>query len=131
MSKIIELLDYDGLGLIVKYPTGIIYTNQVAGYGCFHPNVEGFFVPLPVKRGKHELFAFKSHFNGNWRNISEEDFTFINKVLKKNLRYIQVDHELVSESYEAWIHVVIQNYDNSPIQGYDVTKGILTWQNSD
>ena len=32
--------------MIIAYPTGVLYTNQVGGYACDHPSMEGAFVPL-------------------------------------------------------------------------------------
>lgn len=36
----------DKCGVVVEHPTGIIWTSQVGGIACAHPEVEGFFIPL-------------------------------------------------------------------------------------
>jgi hypothetical protein len=45
-TPLIRLWNTGGIGLILLYPSGIWYTNQTGGYSCFHPEVEGMFVPL-------------------------------------------------------------------------------------
>src|SRR4029079_9728700 len=42
----VALHDFPDLGLIVKAATNVIYTNQTGGFACWHPEVEGFLVPL-------------------------------------------------------------------------------------
>src|SRR5260370_13995048 len=44
---LIDLNEYDGLGLIVQWPTGVRYSNQTGGGSVHHPELEGMFVPLP------------------------------------------------------------------------------------
>lgn len=39
--KKICLWSFNGLGLIIKYPSGVIYTNQAGGYACLQPQEEG------------------------------------------------------------------------------------------
>jgi Family of unknown function (DUF6210) len=42
----IELWEHVGLGLIISWPSGIIFTNQTGGTSCLHPEFEGVFVPI-------------------------------------------------------------------------------------
>jgi len=46
MSRIIELWESVGLGLIIEYSSGIIYSNQTGGTSTLHPELEGVYVPL-------------------------------------------------------------------------------------
>lgn len=64
----VDLLNFDGLGLIIPFPSGVIYTNQVGGLGCLHPEIEGVFAPLSTGN-KKILFALENHFKGNWNHI--------------------------------------------------------------
>ena len=43
MKIILELPD---TCILVQYPTGIFYTSQVGGHSCYHPEEEGFYIPL-------------------------------------------------------------------------------------
>lgn len=132
-KPIIALHNFDSLGVIVIFPSGVIYTNQAGGYACLHPEIEGVFVPLAVGHRKI-LFALQQHFNGNWRHIEESDAKTINKLLKSDgFGFIQVDKTILDESFEAWIYVEIEEIaETFPlIKGFGKTKGILTWANSD
>ncbi|GAB2190584.1 hypothetical protein MAH1_21920 [Sessilibacter sp. MAH1] len=44
--KKIKLWDMVGVGLIFLQKSGVIYTNQVAGTACLHPQAEGIFAPI-------------------------------------------------------------------------------------
>jgi hypothetical protein len=68
----VELLDFDSLGLIISFPSGVIYTNQVGGTGCFQLEIEGVFVPLSIGH-KKILFALQQHFKGDWNHIEKLD----------------------------------------------------------
>ena len=52
LRPIVNLYEFDGLELILEFPSGVLYSNQVAGYGCYQPEIEGIMVPLPVKPGR-------------------------------------------------------------------------------
>ena len=49
----VKLLDNRGLGLIVKCPSGVRYSNQSGGPICFWLNAEGAFVPLAARGKSH------------------------------------------------------------------------------
>ena len=46
MTRKVRLWTLPDVMLIVPGPSGVIYTNQVMGYACAQPEVEGFLVPL-------------------------------------------------------------------------------------
>lgn len=44
---LVELWDLKlSLTLIVRRPTGVVFTNQVGGIACLHPRIEGVLIPL-------------------------------------------------------------------------------------
>lgn len=129
----IELFDFYGIGLIVSFPSGVIYTNQVGGFGCFHPEIEGVFVPLEIEH-KKILFALQQHFGGDWNHIKDSDADVIDKLLRSDdFDFIKVDRTKLEESFEAWIYVDIeqQSSELQLLNGFGNTKGVLTWMNSD
>lgn len=132
-KPIVELLDLDDLGIIILFPSGVIFTNQVAGYGCLHPEAEGVFIPLSVGH-KKILFALQQHFNGNWQHIEETDAQIVDRLLRSDgFEFIKVDRTKLEESFEAWIYVnVAEISETFPLlKGFGEAKGILTWANSD
>ena len=130
-KRVISLLDFDNVGLIVKVPSGVLYTNQVEGYACQHPEVEGVFFPLPVRPGNAELFALTQHFQGTWDHITESDADLVDRVLRGNGHEgLSVDRTKVNQSYEAWVHVRI-GADVHGLSGFGNCEAVLTWPNSD
>lgn len=129
----VELSQFDGLGLIVLFPSGVIYTNQVGGFACFHPEVKGIFAPLSIGH-KKILFALQQHFNGNWHHIKEKDAEVVDKLLRSDgFGFLKVDRTNLENSFEAWIYVEIdESSEQFPLlNGFGKTRGILTWANSD
>ena len=51
MTLKVGLHFFSDLGLIVKARTGVLYTNQCAGFMCVHAEAEGFFVPVHARGG--------------------------------------------------------------------------------
>ncbi|MGH9902470.1 MAG: DUF6210 family protein [Pyrinomonadaceae bacterium] len=135
-KPIISLDGFDGLGLIVNFACGVLYTNQVAGHACLHPEAEGVFAPLPVKVGRPEIYALQQHFRGDWHPLSGDDANVVDSILKRNgLAYLKVDSSKLHESYEAWVNVIIgealEGISFNPMDSFAGRTGILTWQNSD
>jgi hypothetical protein len=132
-KPIIDLFKFDSLGLIILFPSGVIYTNQVGGYACLHPEIEGIFLPLSIGH-KKVLFALQQHFNGSWNHIEKSDAEIVDKLLHNDeFRFIKVDRTKLEESFEAWIYVEIEKLSETLplLKGFGKAKGILTWQNSD
>ena len=133
-SVLVDLNGFDGLGLIVKTPSPVRFTNQVAGLGCQHPVQEGVFVPLPVQVGQRELYALQHHFRGSWHALTDADANVVDRVFRRHdwLSFMRVDRALLADSREAWVHVRI-----SPelalylFDAPDWRAGVLTWANSD
>lgn len=136
LKPIVTLDEFDGLGLILLHPSGVLYTNQVAGYGCLHPEVEGIFVPLPVQVGRREIHALQQHFRGSWHPLTDADAQVVDGVFQaNNLGYLRVDRARLADSYEAWVYVTVdhpqQDREAALFHGFTTRAGVVTWMNSD
>ena len=135
----VTLHAFPDIGLIVKAPTGVIYSNQTGGFACLHPEAEGFFVPLRTPFGMRELYALQSicptGFDAD-EGLSEAAADKLDWILsRQGLQCIRADRSRLGESWEAWVHVTV-----SGEMGYKVPlecprperlEAILTWLNSD
>ena len=133
LMSLVHLDEFNGLALIVSAPTGVEYTNQAGGMACLHPTLEGAFVPLPVKLGRPEIYAITQHFRGGWQPLVDRDADILDGILRRHdLGFISVDRAHLNESYEAWVHVIIDpSRAKGLIERSHWRAGVLTWQNSD
>src|ERR1700743_2131189 len=109
-KPVIDLSWFDGLGLIIQHPSGVFYTNQVGGHGCFHPEVEGVFFPLQTDVNRYELNTLQQHFKGGWEALNEFEANLVDTVLRRssrNLNWISVDRSRLKDSFEAWVYVLL------------------------
>lgn len=135
-KPVILLYDLNGIGLIIPWPSGVVYQNQVGGYSCQQMQEEGVFVPLEngVRQLHEELHAY---FTGpkwdGWcdRHIDDETAEFVDSVLARmhDHEFIKVDRSRLTDSMEAWIHLDVQ--EEHDLTGLTPCKAILTWPNSD
>jgi hypothetical protein len=110
---IVELDDFPDLGLIIKAPTGVRYSNQSGGYACEHPETEGFFVPLRTRAGRSELTTLAGMFRGAWNRLDDVRADSVDGALRRHaITSIRVDRSMLSESREAWVHVIVSAVDN-------------------
>ena len=145
MDKIIVDLTEDlnvSAGIIVPQKTGVIYTNQTAGTGCSHPEVEGFYIPTEF---------INPYISGDpiedlWGLSDEQIQRFLNEL------EIEDDFELVSEKEligffswrdwhmkgkayegrEAWVSVrVKETTKRKCLEGIKNRIVIITYCNSD
>jgi hypothetical protein len=151
MRPVVRLWEGVGLGVIIEYPSGVLYSNQTGGTACRQPSVEGVFVPLrnditdgvllsPERELRHYFADGKYGGDGKYAGtgavggIDTDDVQFINTVLTKCAlsEALSVDVSRLSESEEAWIPVVIAK-DEGVFSGFGPypKRGILTWPNSD
>jgi hypothetical protein len=132
---IVELDDFPDLGLIIKAPTGVRYSNQSGGYACEHPETEGFFVPLRTRAGRSELTTLAGMFRGKWNRLDDVRADSVDGALRRHgITSIRVDRSMLSESREAWVHVIVSAVDNEyvPLAGASAeARGVLVWPNSD
>jgi hypothetical protein len=92
------------------------------------------FIPLDDGVGRPTRHVFQQHFRGSWATLTEEDASVVDGALQKgNLGFICVDRTKLSDSVEAWVHIVLDLKAASGLSDFDLesNQGILTWQNSD
>lgn len=151
-KPIVRLFDSGGLGLIVLFPSGVVYTNQTGGYSCMTPTEEGIFVPLVSETLDHEKILHDYFFLGKWggwcnNGIDEKDADFIDELLARDFitKMVSVNRERLHDSHEAWVYVNIgphpgrfprlpANYGSEmsfSIYGFGSREGVITWCNSD
>ena len=142
---IVKLGEHAGLGLIIEYHSGIIYSNQTCGPFCRQSQLEGVFVPLrnhTLKTGEllspeTELFAY---FNGPrigtgaFDGLNANDISLIESVLEKyNLSsLISLDRSRLVDSHEAWVHIKLEREQDTDVPlfaglGPYPRPGVLTW----
>jgi len=147
MKRTVDVWEFNGIGLIIKCPSGVCISNQTGGYACHHPEVEGVFVPLLADRGapsntvlcQLERFFTEGKWGGWCENgIDAETADFMDSLLASSdeLKFIKVDRALLADSEEAWVHVILDPSRNEmpvPVMdGFeDGTAAVLTWPNSD
>lgn len=143
-KKVVSLFGLSNLGLIIKSDSGVHYTNQTGGIGCYHPMVEGVLTMVGDGVGEADDILRKlEQYTLNFMELTGENADQIDNFLRddRSTYFIRVDREMLKESMEAWIHVIVdepQFYKDMPgkhvdghIFGFGGCKGVLTWNNSD
>ena len=135
-EPVVLLYDYIGLGLILAFPSGVRYRNQAAGHACWKFEIEGVLVPLPLGEEQIPLRTLEDHFDSGWECLDVDAADVIDHILAAaGLDFVKVDRERLGESYEAWVHVRINDLDPDRhpdlFRGLHPDRGVLTWPNSD
>lgn len=128
---------WDEFGIIVLDPKGKLYTNQVGGYACRHPEESGSFQKLDPPSiilnviVELLLLYFTSDKWRGWcsERIDEDTALVIDSILKLLSGDIfwaeptwRVDRSRMTQSMEAWIYV-----ENKALN----QKGVFVFPNSD
>jgi len=148
----IRLYGHTGIGVIIEYATGMVYSNQTGGTACLQPVLEGAFVPFsndvlipsreftsPEWRLAEYFVGSKYRGTGATSGLDAEDADFVNSVLIEAGvdGWIAVDRNRLGESCEAWVFVnVLADEDRPNVSicsgfGPYPRRGVLTWGNSD
>src|SRR5262249_17548763 len=145
----VKLWEHAGLGLIVEYHSGIVYSNQTCGNLCRQSELEGVFIPLRnhVTPGgrllspESELLAYFTQPSTGKLGVDgldAEEVAFIESVLDKyNLSdLISIDRSRLAESHEAWVYVKLAGEQDTDVPLYSglgpyPRSGVLTWTNGD
>ena len=141
-TPVIRLYDTYGVGLIILWPSNVLYTNQTGGYACLQPSVEGVFVPLHNELIDQERLLFEYFTGPKWagcccRGIDNETADEIDAILglAPATQMLRVNRSQLYESYEAWIYVEIgrgvEDEVAAVLSGFTGCAGVLTWGNSD
>lgn len=147
-KPLVEISD-NGVGLVIPWPSNVVYVNQTTGYHCFQSHVEGVYVPLDsyiVPKSKSDMSDLATklfrYFEGpphkGWGapdGITEKDADFIDSVLheRKFGEAIAVDRDRLKESHEAWVYVKILGDVDEYLLHFEPypREAILTWPNTD
>jgi hypothetical protein len=146
---IIHLWDAVGLGLILEYPSGILYSNQAGGYSCLHPLLEGMYIPVgndvaadgSLISPETDLYQYfvgpKWQGTGATSGLDQADADYIDALLAhyRLSAMLRVDRDRISASCEAWVWVEVHD-DELPLgilrgAGPYPRRGVITWSNSD
>lgn len=149
-NPVVELWEAVGLGVIIDYPSGVVYSNQTGGFSCLHPTAEGVYVPLrndaletwellSPERDLRAFFEGPKHLGcGATSGLDNDDADFIDRILEQARlgSVFRVDRDRLRESHEAWVHVLLTSSDTDahPIfHGFAPypRHAVLTWGNSD
>lgn len=148
---IVNLWRLSSAGMIIYAPTNVFYSNQTGGYGVYHPQQEGLFVPLSTasdRLGTKSICALSDElykyfgYHGKWKGhcyngIDEETAVYMDELFLKYrvTEHLRVDRDKLSESHEAWVHITLHYPDPKWAFVEGLTpfpqKAIFTWPNSD
>jgi hypothetical protein len=132
--------------LIIADDSGVIYENQVGGGNfCFQMELEGILIPCdlgyPSDSYKttitYELEqVFQSRGADPIRTLSDPSVIAdeIDRILASHpeLRWVSVDRSRLDESMNAWVYVKLDPGEATVVlQGFESTRGVLTWPGSD
>lgn len=136
-----------GTGIIINYPSGIIYTNQTGGTACLQPEMEGFYVPVGNDIATPSLALISpenelcNYFNSKYSNdgaingLDIDDANQVQNILSAfNLSdAIVIDRTKLNLSHEAWVYVSVFPEKSHGLFSNFGSKltGVLTWCNSD
>jgi hypothetical protein len=126
-------------GLIIPYPSGVLYANQVGGK--MYTEIEGVFVPLNIVRDRVHIWdALRGYFAGGKyglhhpQGIDTATADFLDEEIFAKFmvtpQRVKVDRDSLEKSPPAWIYVTLsysgKRYYND-IHGFKTTSGIFTW----
>ena len=137
-------IDLHGIdvALVLAMPTGIIYLNQCNGVACDQGEQEGILVPFAAPVDAPYSRILFDHFHakpGNRGCLDSADADFIDRYLLTSWApfCVKVDRHRLTDSFEAWVHVVAAPYSGTA-PGVDTPIGlslpmnaVLVWENSD
>lgn len=145
-------------GLIILCSSGVNYTNQTGGNACLSPIEEGVYLPFfddlhDQNKALMTYFTDNKIYTTGTVGINEIDAEFIDSILNYGdfTKHLKTDRERLKDSHEAWLYVTIhfksqisdfgytgevtskEQMDTimSPLYGFNKSKGVLTWNNSD
>lgn len=128
----------DGVA-IVCHPTGIIWTTQVGGHACYHPEIEGFVLTIfdngPARIDDCEWGCFGHKTDDEYcesygQAIDEFLSKSINESLGNYAKY-KFDYDRKNEVMEGWWPVLVEFTGCIILQETKVFKGYLHMGNCD
>jgi hypothetical protein len=124
--------------LIVPAKTGVVYLNQTGGYSCLQNSLEGYIIPvsdglLPKDYTNSLEWKIEQFFKNRQGIIDQTIAQNIQELLKtcKESSGVNINWERLNDSYESWLHVLVNETEYSDYKGLYNIEAILTWTNSD
>lgn len=123
----VTLYDLRGLGLIVKRPSGVLYTTQAGGVFCMQPGEEGVLVPLAAWGDvEAKLVAFFAADARRNVKLDAADAGALDLILQTSeprsaatpTFFLAVDRARLADSMEAWLHVTVTACPDERIVSY-------------
>jgi hypothetical protein len=112
MAKV-ELLEIaDLFGMIVVQPSGVLWVGNAGGASCYHPEVEGIFVPLDhTMLPAQDILVYDFWFS---KDLMIDQKDFIAEYLHQNCyldTFFEPDPDMAPETEfgEAWIPVKVRD----------------------
>ena len=135
----IALLSLTQTALIIPSENGCIYTNQVGGTQCDHPEKRGNLVPIEydieLENPKNSLtLKICALFPEGTPGVIDVTIAKAIQELLNGSPFtsgIEVDFEKLNISKEAWLFVKIHGTLDDTISKCEKVSAILTWPNSD
>ena len=135
----VELLSLTQAVLIVPAQTGVVYTNQVGGTECEHPEIEGFVIPIEydiqIENPQNSLtFKVCELFpEGSAGVININCAEKIQELLDSSpfTKGIKINLDKLKKSKESWLHVTVEGNLDDTFDSDNISEAILTWPNSD
>lgn len=137
----IELCDAVGFGVIVRFPSGVLFSNRTCGLMCSRPELEGIYVPirndcvLPARTLMSPEGDLEQLFSGyEGMGLLPQDADKIDAIFAKWRlgETMRVDRSMLGESHESWVYVELLARDGliAGLGPYP-RPGVVTWSNSD
>ena len=126
-----------GAGLIIPAETGIHWRTQAGGVSCLQNVLEGLFIPFNSDQTSStsedglycRLEAFYEREGRVWSANADHFDALL--AADASTAWVRLDRERLSESDEAWVHVVMAPVGDWPVKGLPPGPAVLTWLNSD
>ena len=135
--KRILLYDLEGVALIVQMRSGVIYTNQVGGSACLHPEEMGVLAPFNYQWSEDDpsgsIESQLSRLLLGCERLTVGLANQVDEILRRSTTtdFATVDRARVPDSCESWVYVNIVETPEAVLSGFGECKGVLTWNNSD
>ena len=134
--------------ILIPWPSGVTLQVQCSGIFCQHKEMTGICLPfmgcqelgealLTLHPGCGvDLFGMIVSEVHAARSLSEREAVDIDNLLSEYDVPLRVDRKWLSDSSEAWIHVIISKNEDPFLQAFNwqdwtLTSPVLTWQNCD
>lgn len=109
--------------MIILFPSGVIYSNQVGGTSCLQPKAEGVYVPLVSELINQEKLLLEYFTGPKWggscsSGIDDKDADAIDHILSLYIptSFIKVNRHRLNESAKhGFTWTLLHNHLNAPL----------------